>query len=111
MPTKKTDPKRTLSITDENGDFIFRFPLELDYSETSTPNVGGAVVELIRSQLDDLLKLATLTYKGKTVRVDGFQMINQRGRIIPIWSYSDEANVPTHPVAQENCKTFKGEER
>ncbi len=69
-------------VTDENGDYIFRLSLTPEGTEPP-PN---AFAELVRSQLDEMLKLIVLTYHGEAVRVDGFHFIHEPDSIRGIWS-------------------------
>jgi hypothetical protein len=69
-------------VTDERGDYIFRFSLD---PERHQPVLDGALAELMRSQLDELLKLVVLTYQGQRVRVDGFRFLSDAETTYRIW--------------------------
>ncbi len=58
--------------TDENGDYIFRFPLEPEKLETV---YDDPLLELVRGLLADLLDCVVLTYHGERVKVDGFRLV------------------------------------
>jgi len=76
--------KGKLPIVDENGDYIWRFPLNTR-RESPSDKGNNAFIELFRSQLDEMLKLVVLTQGDKKVRVDGFYLINQPECKYKIW--------------------------
>jgi len=67
---------------DEKGDYIFRFRID---SQREGNNPDEPLVDLVRCQLADLLKVAVLTYNGKRVKVTGFQFLNDTEREHEIW--------------------------
>ncbi len=80
-------------LVDEKGDFIWRFPLEPGRTAPTIPD--DAFAELVRSQLDEMLKLVCLTWKGERIRVDGFYFVHQPTRVHPIWTRAQE----DHPTS------------
>jgi len=76
--------KERFPVVDNNGDYIWRFPLKAKHGCPSNKS-NDAFVELFRSQLDEMLKFVILTQAGKKVRIDGFYLINQPDCKYPIW--------------------------
>ena len=81
-------------VTDDNGDYIFRLPLQAGAGEPPE----DAFAELMRSQLDEILKLVILTYHGEKVRIDGFRFIHEPDVTRPIWRYAEPEKPPTQPT-------------
>jgi hypothetical protein len=75
---KEADP----TVVDERGDYIFRFRLDShnDESESDEP-----LVDFVRFQLADLLKIIVLTHNGKRAKVNGFRLLNDMEREHKIW--------------------------
>lgn len=74
--------KKEENVTDERGDYIFRFGI-------SPPQSGNEreepLVDFVRCQLQDLLQVVALTCDGKRVKVNGFQLLNDTEREHRIW--------------------------
>ena len=86
--TRPSASGKNWPVVDENGDYIFRFRLDMD---NATPSIlDDAFPELFRSQLDEMLKLVVLTWRGQRVRVDGFRFINDQSCTYPIWSSPED---------------------
>ena len=75
------EKKETNNRLDEKGDYIFRFGIDSQREE----NPDEPLVDFVRCQLADLLKVIVLTYNGKRVKVTGFQFLNDAEREHEIW--------------------------
>lgn len=85
---------RTDLITDENGDYIFRFPLEPEKLETV---YDDPLLELVRGLLADLLDCIVLTHRGERVKVDGFRLVQE-----PDTEYEIFPKKQTEPAAEQD---------
>lgn len=65
----------------EEADYPFRYPIEEKKEEAES----NPLTEMIRAQLESLLGLLTLFYKGEEVKVDGFRLMNENRVIHPIF--------------------------
>ena len=65
-------------------DYKFRYRLEPEKAEKKKV-YSDPLVELIRSQLEQLLGLVVLTHKGEDVKVDGFKPLNTPERVYEIF--------------------------
>lgn len=74
-------------INDE--DYVFRFKLD-DIDSKNTNILDDPLAEMTRSQLEALLNIVILTYKGEEVKVEGFKFLNDRETIYKIFPVSDE---------------------
>lgn len=70
FPRREKQPM--LKETDENGDVIFRF--KLDLSET---NEEQTLENFYRASIRDLLKIVRFYSKGETVILDSFAFLNR----------------------------------
>lgn len=68
----------------KDEDFVFRF--ELNPAEQAQRVYDDPMVEFVRSQLEDLLRTAVVTYKGKRVMVDGFRLLREPDEQYEIFS-------------------------
>ena len=84
MAQEKKDSKE--NINDE--DYVFRY--KLDIGSKNTNILDDPLVEMTRSQLEALLNIVILIYKGQEVKVDGFTFLNDRETIYKIFPVSDE---------------------
>lgn len=66
----------------KEDDYIFRYPLE----EQETGGRRDSLLEMIRTQLESLLGLASLYQGGEDVKVDGFRLMNEGETIHSILS-------------------------
>jgi hypothetical protein len=71
--------KPTLQEVDDNGDFIFRFKLNL-----SEDDRGQTLVEFYRETISDLLTIVRFYSKGKPVIVDSFAFHDAPQAQVPI---------------------------
>lgn len=69
-------------VVDENGDYIWRFKLELAKDNDSSEK---GLTEFFRSQLNELLKVIILTEDGNRIRPNGFKFINDLQKEHKIW--------------------------
>jgi hypothetical protein len=84
MAQEKKNSKE--NINDE--DYVFRF--KLDETDSKNTNIlDDPLAEMTRSQLEALLNIVILTYKGQGVKVDGFTFLNDRETIYKIFPVSD----------------------
>jgi len=67
----------------ENKNFVFRFPLHPG-SERKNP-IDDPVTDMIREQIQNILEIVRLTYKGKHTDVDGFSYICNPERIYELF--------------------------
>ena len=74
--------KKEDNLIDERGDYIFRFGISLPQSGNES---GEPLIDFVRCQLQDLLQIVVLTYDGKRVKVNGFQLLNDTEREHSIW--------------------------
>ena len=65
-------------VTDERGDFIFRFELD------TRPDEDLTLRELYRAHLHDVLGVVRLYMDGKPVIVNGFAFLNAPEDVVPI---------------------------
>ncbi|MBI5967980.1 MAG: radical SAM protein [Deltaproteobacteria bacterium] len=65
----------------QENDYIFRYPVE----EKEKSRQQDLLLEMIRVQLQSLLKLFSLRQKGEEVKPDGFRLMNEREVIHPIF--------------------------
>lgn len=72
----------TPELVDERGDYIFRFGIETPQDGTKNDE---PLVDFVRCQLEDLLKIIVLTHDGKRVRVTGFRLLNDEEREHRLW--------------------------
>jgi len=70
-------------LVDEKGDYIFRFGIDVPQDEDKSDE---PLVDFVRCQLADLLKIIVLTHNGKRVRVNGFRFLNDKEREHKIWT-------------------------
>jgi len=70
-------------------DYQFRYRLEPEKAEKERV-YSDPLIELIRSQLEQLLNLVILTYQGEDVRVDGFRPLNTPERIYEIFPHGED---------------------
>lgn len=77
---KKKKEATPISV-DEKGDYIFRFSIDVLHDEYSPE----PLVDFVRRQLADLLKVVVLTHNGRKVRVNGFRLLNDLEREHKIW--------------------------
>ncbi len=68
-------------LVDEKGDYIFRFKIDSSQGEENPE----PLVDFVRCQLADLLKIVVLTHNGKRVRVTGFRFVNDTETEHKIW--------------------------
>ena len=62
-------------------DYIFRYPVEAKENGAERE----PLLEMIRTQLESLLGLLSLYYKGEEVKVDAFRLMNEREAFHPIF--------------------------
>lgn len=70
------------TVVDEKGDYMFRFSIDVLQDENSPDE---PLVDFVRCQLADLLKVIVLTHNGKRVKVNGFRFLNDMEREHKIW--------------------------
>jgi hypothetical protein len=104
--TTQGDPSKNWPVVDENGDFIWRFHLDSNRAPALIPD--HAFAELFRSQLDEVLKLIILTWKGQRVRVDGFRFIDDPDHTYPIWSSSENVSPDRNHASTSSKDTCAG---
>lgn len=80
MVNNAREKKENPPLVDEKGDYIFRFSIDSHDDKSDEP-----LVDFVRCQLADLLKIIVLTYNGKRVKVNGFQFLNDTEREHEIW--------------------------
>lgn len=82
QPGEQTFTTRSLQEVDASGDVIFRFALR-------PREPGGpperALEDYYRGQLQDLLRVVALTFRGERLLVDGFAFLNDTTTIAPLW--------------------------
>jgi dihydropteroate synthase len=72
-----------------NEDYPFRYRLE-PRKAGEEKVYSDPLLELIRSQLEQLLDLVVLTYKGEDVKVDGFKPLNDPDKSYDIFHQSED---------------------
>lgn len=82
MVNPSDEKKEASNLLDEKGDYIFRFGIDSLPEENRSDE---PLVDLVRCQLADLLKIIVLTHNGKRVKVNGFQFLNNTEREHEIW--------------------------
>lgn len=65
-------------------DYKFRYPLEPEKAGEQRV-YSDPLLELIRSQLEQLLNLIVLTHQGEDVKVDGFKPLNNQEQTYDIF--------------------------
>ena len=65
-------------VTDERGDYIFRFELD------ARPDGDLTLRELYRAHLHDMLGVVRLYMDGQPVIVNGFAFLNAPDEVVPI---------------------------
>jgi len=79
----------------QETDYPFRYPIE----EKKRGPESHPLTEMIRVQLDSLLSLLTLFYKGEEVKVDGFRLMNEKRAIHPIFAAQPVGGSESSPDA------------
>ena len=77
---------------DFEKEYVFRYPLQTDEAPTSRggePMYYDHLVEMLRLQLKNLLDLVIPVCGDRELKIDGFKLLRDRGRIYRI--YSEEA--------------------
>ena len=70
------DPPPVAPEMGNGGDeYVFRF--RLDPSAADDKGSDDPLLELVRGQIADLLRVVVLTYHGRRVMVDGFQFLKE----------------------------------
>jgi len=82
----------------KGANYIFRYPLKPQGDEGQ----HDPLREMIRSQLESLIKLLTLYYKGEEVKVDGFRLLNEREAVHPIFLPEEK---PVQPQTKNQKKS------
>jgi hypothetical protein len=59
--------------TPEDGEYVFRFRLQAE--EPNVDSYDDPLLELVRGQLEDILRAVVLTCNGRRVQVDGFRLL------------------------------------
>lgn len=70
---------------------VFHYKLE----ENGKQQYKDAVLELIRSQIGNLLDIAILTYGGRELNVDGFKLLSDRASIYDIRDSGENSSSPS----------------
>ena len=84
MAQEKKNSKENIN----EEDYVFRFKLD-DTDSKNTNILDDPLAEMTRSQLEALLNIVILTYKGQEVKVEGFEFLNDRETIYKIFPVSD----------------------
>lgn len=63
-------------------DFVWRFKIN---ESPKSSLCQHPLDELIRVQWEELLKLCVPTFRGKEIKIDGFKLMKDENRIIPIY--------------------------
>jgi hypothetical protein len=71
----------------DRKDFVYRFKLD---KETGPPLIGDAPAEMVRKQLEALLKIVVLTEGNRELKPDRFRFMNNPAENYPIFDDSDE---------------------
>ena len=102
MPSRRQDKtfrNAPLTEQDESGDVIFRFRL----TQPSVPsNPEQALENFFRGQIQDLLRVVGVTYKGQRLFVDGFHFLNDPETLFPLWPDSSKEAEAETTTAIEN---------
>ena len=77
FPSREKQP--LLTATEDNGDVIFRFKLDL-----SNSSVDQTLEDFYRASIRDLLKVVRFSAKGTPVIVDSFAFLNRPQQQIKI---------------------------
>ena len=93
MDTSSDKKKKSCNVVDERGDYIFRFSVDVPGGE---PLVDEPLVDFVRCQLADLLKIVILTENGKKVRINGFRFLNDLEKEHKIWKSKADENLHGH---------------
>jgi hypothetical protein len=80
----------TQKNNEKTEDFVFRF--RIDELSRPEPVYEDRLVELVRAQVEEILKVARLSVKGQVVEVDGFAFMNDEKQIYQI--YRPESKEP-----------------
>jgi len=80
--------QRPLQEVDEQGDVVFRFALRA-IEPSGTPE--QALESFYRGQLQDLLRVVGLTFRGKRILVDGFSFLSNTQTVMPLWPAQETA--------------------
>ncbi len=88
-------------MTEEKPEYSFRYRVEA----AAPGSRRDALLEMIRVQLESLLRLLTLSREGEEVKVDGFRLMNERETIHPIFSSppfpEKPSPIPPFPALKE----------
>ena len=71
---------------DDEQDFVFRYPLETGELPECEPVYADRLVEMLREQLKNILDLVVPVCDGRDVKIDGFRLIKDEGRIYRIFN-------------------------
>lgn len=93
MDTSSDKKKETCNVVDEKGDYIFRFSVDVS---RDGPSSDEPLVDFVRCQLADLLKVVILTENGKRVKIDGFRFLNNLKKEHKIWESRADEKVQGH---------------
>jgi hypothetical protein len=78
----------TTKDNEKTDDFVFRF--RIDELPRPEPVYRDRLVELVRAQLEEILKVARLSVNGEVVDVDGFAFMNEESQIYRIYRPDSE---------------------
>ena len=76
-------PAVPVELGEGGDDYIFRFRIERN--KANGEGYDDPLLELIRGQLADLLRVVVLTDHGRRVRVDGFRLLMDVDKQYPIF--------------------------
>jgi len=71
----------------DKKDFVYRFRLD---KEPGSPLIGDAPAEMVRKQLEALLKIVVLTEGNRELKPDRFRFTNNPAKNYPLFDDSDE---------------------
>jgi len=75
------DEEKEANQPDEQEEYVFRFGIHFPQEE----NNPEPLVDFVRCQLADLLKVIVLTHNGERVKVNGFLFLNDTEKEHKIW--------------------------
>jgi len=82
QPGEHTFTQKPLQEVDANGDVVFRFALR---PREPVGDPEQALESFYRGQLQDLLRVVALTFRGERVMVDGFSFLSDTQTTMPLW--------------------------
>ena len=69
------------------ADYVFRYRLDTD----QVPGSNDPVLEMIRTQLENILDVVVPVEGHREVKIDGFKLLRDRGTIYRLFSHEQES--------------------